>query len=297
MQISRLEPLFQIDHVTIAVRDLTRSIAALGAVHLEPEYGGSHANGVTHMAQLCLDDGGYVELIAARTIGGTSPLWTKHIAEGSGACAWCVRADAVADEVDRLRALSVPVRGPIKGGRKRPDGEQVDWELAFVGEGSSPGATYPFLVRDLTPRSRRVRPSKLTRAAGLTGVEYVVIGVDSIAKWSAEFSRVYDLPPARRLQMQVLGTHVAAIDGQPLLLAEPSGEAGSILSERLRRYGPCPLAVLLGSRDLSLTRHALGIDLPRPRASDIFWLALEGAPNAIGIIQSGAWLAHSPGAD
>ena len=54
----------QIDHVTVCGRDLDRMRQSFAERGLATEYGGPHANGLTHMALAGFDDGSYLELIA-----------------------------------------------------------------------------------------------------------------------------------------------------------------------------------------------------------------------------------------
>ena len=65
------------DHVPIARSDLDAATEEFTRVGLEPEYGGTHADGTTHMAVVGFDDGSYLELIS-----GTDPhiepdLWAR----------------------------------------------------------------------------------------------------------------------------------------------------------------------------------------------------------------------------
>src|SRR5215472_1035981 len=152
----------EIDHVTIAGRNLQameRSFANLG---LTTDYGGPHA-AITHMALLGFDDGSYVELISSQDPVDKSPqlathAWGRFISGDGGPCAWAIRADDVAGECARVSALGIQVNGPVHGSRNRPDGALVEWDSAVLGQGG-PGAMLPFIIKDRTPRALRVRPS------------------------------------------------------------------------------------------------------------------------------------------
>src|SRR5215472_10128789 len=199
----------EIDHVTIAGRNLQameRSFANLG---LTTDYGGPHAS-ITHMALLGFDDGSYVELISSQDpVEKSSQLathaWARFISADGGPCAWAVGVDDVADECIRVSALGIQVTGPLQGRRQKPDGELVEWDSAVLGPGA-PGATLPFIIKDRTARSLRVRPSASvigTDAQGqprpdrLTGVAEVVLGVEDFDEAVRIFCRVYNWPAPR----------------------------------------------------------------------------------------------------
>src|SRR5689334_13701611 len=54
----------QVDHVTVAGRDLGTLRRALDSAGIANEYGGPHANHATEMALTSFPDGSYLELIA-----------------------------------------------------------------------------------------------------------------------------------------------------------------------------------------------------------------------------------------
>ena len=148
----------KIDHVSIAWSNLTFLQDAFESVGLKTDYGGVHSSGATHMSLLAFNDGSYIELISVVKPGSPSPSWGRQIAENGGPCAWAVRVDDLASEVQRIKSLGIPTIGPDDYYRERPDGVLVEWESAFIGD-AGPGATLPFLIKDKTPREYRVKPS------------------------------------------------------------------------------------------------------------------------------------------
>ena len=124
---------FQIDRVVLAWAHLEALAGAFASIGLTTDYGGIHTNGVTHMATLGFGDGSYVEIISVRQPGQQAPVWQHHIATNGGICAWSVSVGDVHRISDRLRTLGMPVDGPRASSRRRPDGETIESELAFVG--------------------------------------------------------------------------------------------------------------------------------------------------------------------
>ena len=136
-----------VDHVTVAGKDLKAMMASLSAVGLKCEYGGAHSNHATEMALTSFPDGSYLELIALQPNADpkavASHAWAKQMENNAGPCAWAVRVTGIAAEVDRLKDLGTPVSAPLRNGRKRPDGKQLEWETAQIGNEPN-GAFSPF---------------------------------------------------------------------------------------------------------------------------------------------------------
>jgi hypothetical protein len=258
MQAERMS--LSIDHVTIAGARLEPLQQAFTGLGLSPTYGGAHSNGVTHMALLSFVDGSYIELISTVQPGQPSPWWHGHIAGDGGPCAWASRCDDVAAEAARLADLGIAVRGPFVMHRERPDGTQLEWELAYPGKGE-PGSTLPFLIQDRTPRVWRVPPEAAVAAGVLTGLASVVLGVPDLAAVTDLFRRAYGWARPERVDDPAFGAHLAHFRGTPVTLAAPLSGDGW-LAERLARFGPSPCAFLLGSSDFKAACARFGLTLP-----------------------------------
>lgn len=241
----------RIDHVTIAGRRLDALESDFAALGLGTVYGGVHSNGITHMSVLGFDDGSYVELISTREEEKQSPLWGGYITGDAGICAWAVEADDVAAEVSRLSARGVPVSGPLYMNRQRPDGKTAEWDLAFVGA-HEPGAKFPFIIRDRTPRELRVAPTKSVSGSELTGVGKVLLGVSDISASIESFRRAYDLPEPSITDDETLKATLANFENSPVMLAAPLKAEGR-LSARLDRFGELPFGFLIRTVDFAKT--------------------------------------------
>ncbi len=224
-----------IDHVTVAGRDLRAMQQALQAAGIPAEYGGAHSNHATEMALTSFPDGSYLELIAiqpqADPAAVSAHVWSRFLEGNAGPCAWATRVGHIA-----------PERKPIKNGRKRPDGVQLEWETAQVGPGN--GTFFPFLIHDFTPRDLRAYPSGKPTTANFTGIAKVYIAVKNLDAAIAEYRRAYELSAPVRTDDPAFGAKLARFPGTPVVLAAPLGE--SWLLERLRRFGEAPCAFVLG---------------------------------------------------
>ncbi|HKV83002.1 MAG TPA: VOC family protein [Ktedonobacterales bacterium] len=249
-----------IDHVTIAAPRLDLIERAFTDAGMTPEYGGAHSNGATHMDTLGFDDGSYIELISRLSAEGASPMWDTFIVGDAGPCAWAVATDDIAGEAERVRALGIPVQGPAPLNRTRPDGTLIEWELAFLGEGS-PGATLPFLIQDKTPRAWRIQPSASVSASELRGVAGVALAVPDLDVASALFQRVFEWPEPELGESDDLDARLAHFADTPVTLATPRQTDGW-LALRLERFGPAPCAIFLASDDLGATVRRLPLVAP-----------------------------------
>lgn len=242
-----------IDHVTIAGPDLDRLRETFAGVGLATDYGGPHSNGITHMALLGFNDGSYIELIASlEPDPPETAFWSQHIAGNGGPCAWAVYAADVAAEAERVAALGVAVEGPAYYNRQRPDGKLVEWDLAFLGRWGA-GAVLPFIIKDITPRARRVRPSASVVDGLLQGVVRVIVGVEDLSEAVALFRRLYHWPAPRFSEDGEFGARLAHFEAGPVTLAAPLA-GRSWLADRLARFGPSPCAYQIGAADMEATR-------------------------------------------
>lgn len=239
----------QVDHVAFGWDDLETVRTALRAVGLPAESGGTHADGTTHMALTGFADGSYLEYIAPTD--GTPPadagFWPTALGARAGPSAWCVRVDDIVREAKRALDAGCRIEGPIRGGRERPDGRRVEWDQVFERVDRHDPWLLPFPIVDRTPREWRVSPTD--GVDGLAGVDTVVLGVESVDEAAALFDRRYRTPTPVPIDTTALEGDAVTVPGHPVALV-PSTDG------RLAAVGERPLAVLLGTDDLSATRAA-----------------------------------------
>jgi hypothetical protein len=234
----------KVDHVTVAGQDLRAMQRALEAAGLPSENGGPHSNHATEMALTSFPDGSYLELIAIQPQADAAAVaahpWSKFLKEDAGPCAWAVRPANLAAEVQRLHAAA-----PIRNGRKRLDGVQLEWETAQVG--ASNGTFFPFLIRDFTPRDLRAYPGGKPTVPNFTGVAKVFLAARDLDAAVAQFQKAYGLVAPERSDDAIFGARLAWFKGTPVVLATPL-DAQSWLAKRIERFGEAPCAFVLGQR-------------------------------------------------
>jgi hypothetical protein len=240
----------KVDHVTAAGSSLKQLQAALSAIGIETVYGGAHSNGATEMALVSFPDGSYLELMAPQAHADPQALernpWAKVMKTDGGPCAWAVREQDVAAEVQRLRAAGIAVAAPVRNGRQRPDGVRLDWETAQVGTQPN-GTFFPFLIHDFTPREQRAFPQGKPLNKDFGGVAKVVIAVHDLDASVERYSQAYGIPLPIKEVDRGFGAHLALLGGVPVVLAQPL-TPDSWLAQRLAQFGEAPCAFVLDRR-------------------------------------------------
>jgi Glyoxalase-like domain len=256
------------DHVTVAGKDLKIMMANLAAMGLKCEYGGAHSNHATEMALTSFPDGSYLELIAIQSNAdpkaAASHVWAKQMENNAGPCAWAVRVKDITAEVNRLKTAGIDVSAPIRNGRKRPDGTQLEWETAQIGNEPN-GTFFPFLITDLTPRRERAFPSGHPTTKDFGGATKVVIAVRDLQASIDRYRQAYGVPPPIKQVDASFGAHLASFGGTSVVLATPL-TAQSWLTTRLEQFGEGPCAFILQARKTGRYKAAsktrwFGIDI------------------------------------
>ena len=250
-----------IDHIVILVDDLDQAVQTYTDVGFTVVPGGEHTGGATHNALVAFQDNSYLELIAFKR-PDPGHRWSG---KWPGIVDFALLPDAIADDLDAARRRGVDYQGPLPGGRLRPDGQQVDWQL-----GLPPAPGLPFLCGDVTPRALRV-PSGAAQehANGALGVARVYVAVQDLVTSAAEYEALLGVHPETGLADEARYA-LFPIGSAQIHLAEPlESPAGQ------------------GSRlNTVLTTRGEGIYSIALRST-----AGPGAPSLEALEPTGAWLA------
>lgn len=164
-----------IDHIVILVADLAQATTDYTALGFTVVPGGEHTGGVSHNALIAFQDGSYIELIAF-----LGPIPHDHFfyREGvtEGLITYALLPSDIEADVAEIRARGLAYEGPRPGGRLRPDGQRIEWQIA-----TPPSRDLPFLCFDLTPRALRVPQGEAqVHANGATGIHSLTIDVNDL---------------------------------------------------------------------------------------------------------------------
>lgn len=268
-----------LDHIVIRVNDLERVIADYTALGFTVQRGGTHADGVTHNALVGFADGSYLELIAFLHPAPERRWWSLGEQHGEGYVDFALLPHNVSAVVDAARARGLDYEGPLPGGRLRPDGAKLVWEL---GRPATPDL--PFLCGDVTPRHLRVREGEVREHAnGVQGIASVTVAVrdieTSLARYRALLGLVQAPAPATLAGVGIASAVVpvgdatvvlvsplpdsqlpAALDLEHHLATRGEGVLGLTLSSTVATPASLPLEQTHGARisvhPTAGTRHA-----------------------------------------
>ena len=190
------------DHLIYVVPDLPAGTRAFTQLGFTVTPGGRHGGEVTHNALVPFLDGTYLELMAP-TRPGSMRFWGRlkalrllpaylarqdpqvrplilRVAYGPGPVDYALSVGLMPELIETVQARGLRLDGPINGSRLRPDGERVEWQLAFP-----QSLDLPFVITDLTPHSLRVPVGEARRhpndILGSVGLEVLVADLPATA--------------------------------------------------------------------------------------------------------------------
>lgn len=174
-----------LDHIVIRVQDLEQTITHFSSLGFTVQRGGTHADGATHNALIGFADGSYFELIAFLRDAPEHRWWDAGHRVGDGFVDFALLPQSVAATIDAAGQRGLVYDGPVPGGRLRPDGERLEWQL-----GKPRSADLPFLCGDVTPRRLRVAEGAVRHhengTSGVANITLVVNDLDaSVARYRA----------------------------------------------------------------------------------------------------------------
>lgn len=184
-----------IDHVVVLVANLDEAMAAWRARGFAVERGGEHPGWGTENALIPLRDGTYLELLAVQdpALAARHRLWRapdggmRAPGEYGG---FALASDELAADVAAMRARSLAIGDVLDGGRRRPDGQEVRWRLAFA-----EAPELPFLIQDVTPRTLRIAPPAQGAGTDLATAAVEVAAAD-LERAAAAYERLLGASPA-----------------------------------------------------------------------------------------------------
>ncbi|MDE1996704.1 MAG: VOC family protein, partial [Rhizobiaceae bacterium] len=215
---------FALDHIVIAVADLERAVADYQSLGFTVYPGGVHHGGVSHNALVVFADGAYFEIIAYRQTAPANRWWQVLTQAGEGIVDFAFLPQDTETDLKIVRARGLEIEGPTAGGRLRPDGVRIEWQIA------RPATTdLPFWCGDVTPRDLRVPTGEVrSHANGVTGISGLRVAVADLAA-STERYRALIGPEAVSLRDGI--TRIALATSIIELVGPDSDEARRHLEE------------------------------------------------------------------
>lgn len=123
----------QIDHIVYTVPNLEDAIADLETrLGVKPVIGGRHATQGTKNALVNLDNGAYLEILAAddENTDISPPRWMGvDVLTQPQITRWALKSDKLSADAAVLSAYDPKLGHTNAGSRQRPDGSTLRWEL------------------------------------------------------------------------------------------------------------------------------------------------------------------------
>lgn len=242
--------MIQLDHVVISVTNLEEAMEDYRRLGFNVLPGGEHASGTTHNALVVLADGTYLELMALTgrpPKDSTSADYGFLHHDGEGFVAFAFRVDDLAATQQDLSGRGVSLKAPSAGGRARPDGQTMRWNILNL---QQPGMS-PFFIQDETPRNLRVPDH-----AEATTHENKVVGIAGI------YIPVLDLEAAKAKYSALLGTEMETDEKNYPVFRLGTFFIGLRQTDALRDaavFGDVPDRVIFDTVDPMQARQLLGM--------------------------------------
>jgi hypothetical protein len=232
---------YRLDHVVIVVDQLSGAVEDYASLGFTVTEGGEHEGRGTHNALIPLQDDSYLELIAfrdkrevhrKRRRWQNSPVGRRMLRWGEaeeGLVDFALLPAEIELDVARAQARGLALEGPLPGGRRRPDGQQVAWQFAF------PDRTdLPFLCADVSDRALRVPAGAFRKHSnGAQAITGLTVQVRDLAESTRRYSALLGMEPtqpggdvasgAPAVTFALPGTRIHLVDPGDLAADAPEG--------------------------------------------------------------------------
>lgn len=143
----------RLDHLVISVSNLQNAMRDFREAGFRVVYGGKHADGITENALILFADGSYLELLALTEGHQRSEAGFKQLLHesGEGYTGYALYSDEIANDLNGMDIRGITISPIRKGGRARPDGLVLQWQMAQLDQ-----QMQPFVIQDESPREWRV---------------------------------------------------------------------------------------------------------------------------------------------
>ena len=255
----------RVDHLVIAVPDLSTAIERYTALGFHIFDAGSNEDTGTRSAVVFYDDQ-CLELLAiedavaqreaAARDASCDPGLAAFIAAGGGIRAIALATDDLAGEIAAMRARGVQVSDPTRHARTTPAGARVEW-LASVplGEGALP-LLFVQHLSDLDARRAQVL-QRAPHPNGVLDIERIYVAGTSLEEMVAAYSGVLGGPPPTPQDGIIIKANMAryAFAQSDVVAAEAYGPGPT--QDAMTARGPGPFQAIHRSNEVTASARWL----------------------------------------
>ena len=263
-----------LDHVLIAVRDLTQTASTFRGLGFTVTPEGVHRGRGTHN-RLVVFGPEYLELISIRDAseGLFRPNMAPFLESREGLFMFAMGTQEIGARHLDLRRQGIAIKDPVDGARHPQGGAAgYSWRQAEIDSGETPGCQTFFIQHNQTVEERYVEPPEPTRHAnGVKGIHYLALAVHDAEAAAARWQQVFGFATVSTEESPAEHARRLRLDLRNAYLDFLSPTQPGPLSEFLDRYGEAPYELGLHVEDLSATAAYLrqqGVSAADPTSLD-----------------------------
>lgn len=247
-----------LDHVLIAVRDLSAAAAAYAALGFKVTPEGRHPGRGTHNRLMAFGPE-YLELIAVhdRRARPFRPSMNRFLGAGEGLYMFALGTGDIANATTAIRTRGASVGDPVPGRRAAGAGPGYTWRSADLGRGL-PGSECFLIQHDQSIAERYAQPPQpLVHPNRVSGINHITLAVRDSAAAARAWESVLGVKFAPPEAVGGLLRRRLTLDNCFLDLASPMGPGA--LSEFLAARGEGPFELGLKTSDFEAATAAMGL--------------------------------------
>ena len=245
-----------LDHVLIAVRDLSSSADSCRSLGFKVTPEGRHPGRGTHN-RLMVFGPEYLELIAVHDPSTTPfrPSMSSFLESREGLYMFALGTSDIEATVGEMRSRGIDVDAPVPGRRDAGETPGYTWKSANLGS-ALPGSECFLIQHDHTVAQRYTLPPDPTvHENGVTGIHHLTLAVQDGEAAARRWQDVVGVNSARPVPVESGVRRRIALDNAYIDLESPSGPGA--LAEFLRTYGEGPFELGLSTPDIEATAAAM----------------------------------------
>ncbi len=249
-------PDIYLDHVLIAVRDLSLAADSYRSLGFKVTPEGRHPGRGTHN-RLMVFGPEYLELIAVHdpTTTPFRPSMSSFLEAREGLYMFALGTSDIDGTVGEIRSRGGSVDTPVPGRRDAGETPGYTWRSANLGS-ALPGSECFLIQHDHTVAQRYTLPVDPTaHHNGVTGIHHVTLAVEDSESAALRWRDVFGVEAEGPVRVDGGVRRRIALDNAYVDLESPTGPGP--LAGFLRRHGEGPFDLGLGTPDIAATVDAM----------------------------------------